>query len=92
MLNVPLSAPMLEARSLTKWFGDAVAPSDVVCPLGANGAGETITMNLFLGFLEPSAGEALTPPLGLAPAGWVLLPTLAITGWAVLRLRRVLPL
>src|SRR5687768_15393464 len=58
---------MLEAIALTKDFGthralDAldlrVAPGEIVCLLGANGAGKTTTINLFLGFLEPSAGEA----------------------------------
>jgi ABC-2 type transport system ATP-binding protein len=58
---------MLEAAALTKDFGthralDAldlrVAPGEIVCLLGANGAGKTTTINLFLGFLEPSAGEA----------------------------------
>lgn len=60
--------PVIEARALTRQFGGvialdaldlAVGPGEVVCLLGANGAGKTTTMNLFLGFLEPSAGEAL---------------------------------
>lgn len=59
---------MLEARSLTKDFGSyraldgldlRVEPGEIVCLLGANGAGKTTTINLFLGFLEPSSGEAL---------------------------------
>jgi ABC-2 type transport system ATP-binding protein len=59
---------MLEARALTKDFGShraldkldlRVEPGEIVCLLGANGAGKTTTINLFLGFLEPSAGEAL---------------------------------
>ena len=59
---------MLEAKALTKDFEthralDAldlrVDPGEVVCLLGANGAGKTTTINLFLGFLEPSAGDAL---------------------------------
>lgn len=58
---------MLEAKALTKDFGvtralDAldltVMPGEVFCLLGANGAGKTTTLNLFLGFLEPTAGEA----------------------------------
>lgn len=79
MLDGPTSAPVLEARSLTKRFGDAVAldglnlavgPGEIVCLLGANGAGKTTTMNLFLGFLEPSAGEALVMgrPVSANPA------------------------
>jgi len=59
--------PVLEARSLSKRYGDhvaldgldlAVSEGEIVCLLGANGAGKTTTLNLFLGFTEPSAGEA----------------------------------
>jgi ABC-2 type transport system ATP-binding protein len=61
------SAPVLEARGLSKSFGDVVALQDlslqaaageVVCLLGANGAGKTTTINLLLGFLRPSSGVA----------------------------------
>ncbi len=57
----------LEARGLSRSFGEhtalaaldlAIAPGEIVCLLGANGAGKTTTLNLFLGFLEPTAGEA----------------------------------
>ncbi len=57
---------MLECRQLAKRFGDVVAldaldlrvaPGEVFCLLGANGAGKTTTINLFLGFLTPSAGN-----------------------------------
>ena len=59
---------MLEAKNLSKSFGAVNALSDlnlsvqegeILCLLGANGAGKTTTINLFLGFLEPSSGEAL---------------------------------
>lgn len=58
---------MLEAIALTKEFGThraldrldlTVAPGEVVCLLGANGAGKTTTINLFLGFLTPTRGDA----------------------------------
>lgn len=58
---------VLEARGLCKHYGAATALSDlnlvvaageVVCLLGANGAGKSTTLNLFLGFLAPSAGQA----------------------------------
>lgn len=58
---------VLEARGLSKRYGAvsalselnlAVAAGEVVCLLGANGAGKSTTLNLFLGFLAPSAGEA----------------------------------
>ena len=59
---------MLEARKLTKRFGDHlaldslnlfIAPGEILCLLGANGAGKTTTINLFLGFLDPDEGSAL---------------------------------
>ena len=59
---------MLEAKNLSKSFGAVNALNDlnlsvqegeILCLLGANGAGKTTTINLFLGFLEPSSGEAL---------------------------------
>lgn len=58
---------MLEARQLTKRYGDVSAldalnltvnAGETVCLLGANGAGKTTTLNLFLGFTQPSSGEA----------------------------------
>jgi ABC-2 type transport system ATP-binding protein len=59
---------MLEARGLTKRYGDAVAldglsfqvePGRVMALLGANGAGKSTTIALFLGLIAPSQGEAL---------------------------------
>ncbi|MBC8104944.1 MAG: ABC transporter ATP-binding protein, partial [Cytophagales bacterium] len=59
---------MLEAVNLTKQYESgqtalnglnlSVAPGEVYCLLGANGAGKTTTINLFLGFLTPTGGEA----------------------------------
>ncbi|MDY7225420.1 ABC transporter ATP-binding protein [Hyalangium rubrum] len=58
---------MLEAVGLSKRYGEHLAlagldlkvePGEVFCLLGANGAGKTTTLNLFLGFIEPTAGEA----------------------------------
>jgi len=66
---------ILEARRLTKRFGEVVAlddlalsipAGDVFCLLGANGAGKTTTINLFLGFLAPTAGQALVGGLDVA--------------------------
>jgi ABC-2 type transport system ATP-binding protein len=59
---------MLVARNLTKRFAEvlaldnldlSVSAGEIVCLLGANGAGKTTAVNLLLGFLESDAGEAL---------------------------------
>ncbi len=59
---------MLEAISVRKQFGAKtalddvslhVAPGDIYCLLGANGAGKTTLINLFLNFIQPSAGRLL---------------------------------
>ncbi len=59
---------MLEARGLTRRFGDKTAVDDVSFEvadgqmtgfIGGNGAGKTTTMRMIRGVLEPSAGEAL---------------------------------
>jgi ABC-2 type transport system ATP-binding protein len=60
--------PLLEAENLTKRYEDgvlaldhvsfAVQPKQIFAMLGANGAGKTTTINLFLNFIEPTAGEA----------------------------------
>jgi ABC-2 type transport system ATP-binding protein len=59
---------MLETINLCKHFGEAraldgvslkVEAGDIYCLLGANGAGKTTLINVFLNFLEPSAGQAL---------------------------------
>lgn len=62
-----MATPTLDARQLTKRYGDVLAldalnlsvnAGETVCLLGANGAGKTTTLNLFLGFTQPSSGEA----------------------------------
>jgi len=60
---------MIEAIQLTKRYEDGVLALDrldlrvgkgeIYCLLGANGAGKTTTIDLFLGFIEPSSGQAL---------------------------------
>lgn len=68
---------MLQTINLRKTFGDVVAleslnisvkPGETLCLLGANGAGKTTTINLFLGFLEPTSGEALVNGRNVAMA------------------------
>ena len=67
--------PLLEARGLSKHYGAtraldsldlAIRPGEVYCLLGPNGAGKTTTINLFLGFVEPSAGRALVSGLDVS--------------------------
>ncbi|HEY0981732.1 MULTISPECIES: ABC transporter ATP-binding protein [unclassified Schlesneria] len=57
---------MLEARELTKAYRSHVAlsqlnlcilPGEVFCLLGANGAGKSTTIKLFLNFISPTSGE-----------------------------------
>ena len=58
---------MLEAINLSKSYNGTpalknlnlcVSPGEIFCLLGQNGAGKTTTINLFLGFIEPTSGEA----------------------------------
>ena len=59
---------MLEAKKLCKRYNDklalkdlsfSVAPGEIFCLLGQNGAGKTTTINIFLGLIAPTSGEAL---------------------------------
>jgi ABC-2 type transport system ATP-binding protein len=60
---------MIQAIDLTKRYEDGllaldtvnfeIKPGEVYCLLGANGAGKTTTINIFLNFIEPTAGRAL---------------------------------
>ncbi|MEM9533037.1 MAG: ATP-binding cassette domain-containing protein [Pseudomonadota bacterium] len=68
---------MLKASRLSKHFGATVAlheldlevdRGEVLCLLGANGAGKTTTINLFLGFLDPTSGEARVDGLSVVEA------------------------
>jgi ABC-2 type transport system ATP-binding protein len=67
----------LEARSLTKRFGDRTALNDVsfelyrgeiVGIIGPNGAGKTTLLSILCGILEPSSGELTRSP---RETGWV---------------------
>lgn len=58
---------MLSATHLTKHHGAlralddvnfTVAPGEIYCLLGANGAGKSTTIKLFLGFMTPTSGAA----------------------------------
>ncbi len=58
---------MLSAKNLVKEHGThralddvsfEVGPGEIFCLLGANGAGKSTTIKLFLGFLTPTSGSA----------------------------------
>lgn len=57
---------MLQTNNLTKKYGEQTAldnlnltvqPGEIFCLLGANGAGKTTTINLFMNFIQPTAGQ-----------------------------------
>jgi ABC-2 type transport system ATP-binding protein len=65
---MPILAPAIEVRNLTKRFGDitavddlsfAVQPGSVTGFLGPNGAGKTTTLRMLLGLVQPASGVAL---------------------------------
>ena len=58
---------MISTNNLTKRYGEHIAldqlnlnvkEGEIYCLLGANSAGKTTTINLLLGFVEPSSGSA----------------------------------
>ncbi|MDQ6606404.1 MAG: ATP-binding cassette domain-containing protein [Actinomycetota bacterium] len=60
--------PVIEARGLSKRYGDlfavqevtfALGPGTITGLLGPNGAGKTTILRMLLGFARPTAGEAL---------------------------------
>ena len=60
---------MLQAIDLTKRYEDGnlaldalnleIKPGEIFFLLGANGAGKTTSINIFLNFIEPTSGHAL---------------------------------
>ena len=63
---VPQSSYAVEARDLTKRFGDftavdgvtfAVPAGEIFAFLGANGSGKTTTIRMLCGILAPTSGE-----------------------------------
>ena len=69
---------MLEAIDLTKKYGKhealcqlnlTVEKGEIFCLLGQNGAGKTTTINLFLGLIQPTSGEALLNGIAVKPNG-----------------------
>ncbi|WP_344929050.1 ATP-binding cassette domain-containing protein [Aquimarina addita] len=67
---------MLKAIDLTKTYGKhqalnrlnlSVEKGEIFCLLGQNGAGKTTTINLFLGLMAPTSGEALVNGITVKP-------------------------
>ncbi|MCD8185135.1 MAG: ATP-binding cassette domain-containing protein, partial [Rikenellaceae bacterium] len=60
---------MLQAIDLTKRYEDGnlaldalnleIKPGEIFSLLGANGAGKTTVINIFLNFIDPTSGQAL---------------------------------
>lgn len=59
---------MLHAQNLTKEYSGvraldnlnlSIEAGDIYCLLGANGAGKSTTINLFLNFIQPTSGKAV---------------------------------
>ncbi len=67
---------MLQAKELTKRYEDGylaldalnleIKPGEIFFLLGANGAGKTTAINLFLNFINPTSGEALINGINVA--------------------------
>lgn len=67
-------ADVIQAKNLTKKFGDFIAASDITFTvksgeifglLGPNGAGKSTTFKMMCGLLKPSSGQALVNGLDL---------------------------
>jgi ABC-2 type transport system ATP-binding protein len=72
-----VSSALLEARGITKRFGErealrgvslSAAPGEIVAIIGPNGAGKTTLLSIIAGIQKPDAGEVSTDPAGI---GWV---------------------
>lgn len=70
--------PVIEARKLTRVFGDfravddanfQVLPGEVFGLLGANGAGKTTVIKMLTGILKPSSGEGRVAGADMRDAG-----------------------
>jgi ABC-2 type transport system ATP-binding protein len=66
---------MLKAEKLSRIYNGTLAlsdldlevnPGEIYCLLGANGAGKSTTIRLFLSFIQPSSGRALVKGLDVS--------------------------
>jgi ABC-2 type transport system ATP-binding protein len=85
-----MDTPTLQARSLSKRFGDRVALRDVsfllergeiLAVIGPNGAGKTTLLSLLAGAAKPTAGEVIAPPgerIGWVPQQTALYSKLSV--------------
>jgi ABC-2 type transport system ATP-binding protein len=85
-----MDAPTLEARSLSKRFGERLAlhevsfqlhRGEVLAVIGPNGAGKTTLLSLLAGSLAPSAGEVVAAsgePIGWVPQGSAVYSKLSV--------------
>lgn len=69
---------MLQTIDLTKKYGDqfaldmlnlTVQPGEIFCLLGANGAGKTTAINLFMNFIQPTSGQVFINDLEVSKQG-----------------------
>jgi len=67
-VELPNRKKSLEAKNLIKTYGHhkaidklcfKVNEGEIYCLLGQNGAGKTTTINIFLGLIKPTSGQAL---------------------------------
>ena len=74
-MTEPNNAQMIEAQSLSKFYGGfaairdvsfAVPRAQVAAFLGPNGAGKTTTLKILTGYLSPSNGTARIAGLDVA--------------------------
>jgi ABC-2 type transport system ATP-binding protein len=84
----PTGAAVIEARGLTKRFGDRAAlrdvsfsasPGELLAVIGPNGAGKTTLLSILAGIRDPDAGTISVPgEIGWVPQGAALYSRLTI--------------